>query len=49
MEKEKKAKFPEKINKIYQGSIVPDKWIKYPWDTLDIDEHNKMCNIKSLS
>jgi uncharacterized protein len=47
--KNKKAKFPDKIKKIYQGSIVPDVWIKYPWDALDIDEHNKMCNSKDLS
>lgn len=47
--KKKKAKFPDNINKIYQGDIVPDRWIKYPWDSLDIDEHNKMCNIKNKS
>lgn len=41
--KEKKALFPDKV-KVYEGKDVPDKWIIYPWDAHDIDEHNKLCN-----
>lgn len=43
--KEKKAELPNCIKTVYQGKVVPDKWIIYPWDALDIDEHNKICNI----
>ena len=42
--KDKKTSFPDGINVIYEGREVPDKWIIYPWDAHDIDEHNKICN-----
>ena len=38
--KKKKAEFPEEIKNIYIGEEVPDIWVKYPWDTLDIEKHN---------
>jgi hypoxanthine phosphoribosyltransferase len=38
-EKPKQAAFPEAMRVIYEGTRVPDVWIKYPWDALDIDEH----------
>ncbi len=47
--KEKKAKFPDNVKIIYQGKIVPDKWIMYPWAATDIDEHNKLCNCNGQS
>lgn len=42
--KKKNADFPPEIKKIYQGSEVPDVWVKYPWDALDIEQHYKLCN-----
>ncbi len=41
--KHKKGEFPDKIKKIYIGEKIPDIWIIYPWDALDIEEHNRSC------
>ena len=45
--KKKSAEFPKEITKIYQGEQIPDVWIKYPWDALDIVEHNEL-SIKGI-
>jgi uncharacterized protein len=38
--KPKEAALPPGV-KSYQAVEVPDVWIKYPWDALDIDRHNQ--------
>jgi hypoxanthine phosphoribosyltransferase len=44
-DKPKLAAYPSFVKKVYAGLRVPDYWIKYPWDALDIDEHNRECGI----
>jgi hypoxanthine phosphoribosyltransferase len=39
-DKPKQASFPAGIV-AYQALTIGDVWIKYPWDALDIDEHNQ--------
>jgi uncharacterized protein len=38
-EKPKQASFPPAMKVIYEGTKVPDIWIKYPWDAVASDEH----------
>lgn len=38
--KPKKGKLPENIT-YFSGLEIDDWWINYPWDALDIDEHNQ--------
>jgi len=38
-DKPKEAVFPPGV-KVYQAELLPDLWIKYPWDATDIDAHN---------
>jgi len=38
--KPKEAVFPPGV-KAYQAVEIEDVWIKYPWDALDIDRHNR--------
>ena len=40
--KAKVGKIPEGIP-YFSGITVEDWWINYPWDALDIDEHNKLA------
>lgn len=40
--KAKVGKIPEGIP-YFSGITVGDWWINYPWDALDIDEHNKLA------
>lgn len=39
-DKPKEAAFPQGV-KIYEAAVIPDLWIKYPWDATDIDAHNR--------
>ena len=41
--KEKAGKIPEGIP-YFSGIALEDLWINYPWDALDIDEHNGLAN-----
>lgn len=43
--KEKAADFPIEIKRYFPALNVEDKWIKYPWDAEDIEEHDA-CNKK---
>jgi len=36
-DKPKQAVYPSEIKVAYEGVIIPDVWIKYPWDAVDID------------
>ena len=40
--KTKRGAFPREIRHYFVGEEVDDTWICYPWDALDIDEHDKM-------
>lgn len=40
-QKPKKAEYPAEIKHIFVGKELADKWIQYPWDALDIEEHNR--------
>ena len=35
--KEKRGVIPGEINRYFFGDELPDKWICYPWDAVDID------------
>ncbi|MDC7126484.1 MAG: phosphoribosyltransferase family protein [Spirochaetales bacterium] len=38
-EKEKRGSIPAEIKRYFYGAKLPDKWICYPWDAIDIDKH----------
>lgn len=40
-DKPKQASYPAEMKVAYEGSVVPDVWIKYPWDALDIELHER--------
>lgn len=37
--KKKDVEFPPEIKRYYPALEISDKWIKYPWDAENIDEH----------
>jgi hypothetical protein len=37
--KEKRGAIPSEVKRYFAGLDVKDRWICYPWDALDIDEH----------
>lgn len=37
--KQKHAQLPEGVKR-YIGTNIPDVWINYPWEAMDLDEHN---------
>lgn len=39
--KKKEAEFPPEIKHYYPAKEIEDRWIKYPWDAENIDEHDK--------
>lgn len=42
-DKPKKASLPQELfddGRYICGEVLPDKWIAYPWDAMDIDEHS---------
>lgn len=46
--KTKKAHFPYNIL-YFCGSDVENKWVVYPWNATDIDEHDRLAHIQSFS
>ena len=40
-DKPKQARYPDSVKVVYEGAVVPDIWIKYPWDAMDIDLHER--------
>ncbi|KAI8370165.1 phosphoribosyltransferase-like protein [Choanephora cucurbitarum] len=43
--KEKKRELPEEVKKNYFAAVeMPDQWLVYPWDALDIEEHTELAN-----
>jgi hypoxanthine phosphoribosyltransferase len=45
--KEKKGKIPREITRYFAGQELEDRWICYPWDAEDIDEHQKKTQASS--
>ncbi len=43
--KKKNGDFPPEIKRYYPAVEIEDRWIKYPWDAENIDDHD-ICNIK---
>ena len=46
--KTKHGVFPEEIKHVFIGKDLPNKWIRYPWDALDIDTHELLAQNNSL-
>ncbi|KAG2177416.1 hypothetical protein INT44_007927 [Umbelopsis vinacea] len=47
--KQKKASLPDEIMKNYFACVdMPDHWLVYPWDAIDIEEHTEKANRKEL-
>ncbi|MFA5513323.1 MAG: phosphoribosyltransferase [Sphaerochaetaceae bacterium] len=41
--KKKAGEFPPEVSHYFVAQEIEDLWIKYPWDALDIELHNKKC------
>ena len=39
--KTKDAEFPPSLKRYFPGVEIGDVWIKYPWDALDIEQHER--------
>ena len=39
--KPKDAEFPKEVKRYFPAIELEDRWIKYPWDAEDIDEHDQ--------
>ncbi len=39
--KEKRGRFPPEVRRRFVGLELEDRWICYPWDALDIGEHER--------
>lgn len=37
--KEKRGVIPSEVKRYIAGKTIEDRWVCYPWDALDIDEH----------
>lgn len=44
--KSKLGQIPKQIKHYFVGQELEDKWIRYPWDAIDINEHDKYANAK---
>jgi hypoxanthine phosphoribosyltransferase len=40
--KEKRGRIPPEIHRYFAGEELDDRWICYPWDAIDIAEHEKI-------
>ena len=39
--KEKRGSLPPAVRRYFAGEELEDRWICYPWDALDIEEHER--------
>ncbi len=46
-QKPKRGNFPPQIKHIFVGEQLSDQWIRYPWDAINIDEHEHLANNQS--
>jgi len=42
--KKKKGSLPKELSHYFAGKTIEDKWVCYPWDAQDIDEHCALAN-----
>lgn len=42
--KPKNAEYPKYLNRVFVGQRIEDVWVEYPWDALDIYEHEETAN-----
>ena len=47
--KEKRGAIPSEVSHYWAGQELPNAWIKYPWDALDIDRHDSAASAKPLT
>jgi hypothetical protein len=41
--KEKKGAIPSEVKRYFAGKDIEDRWVCYPWDARDIDEHGRQA------
>lgn len=41
--KEKKGSLPAEVRRYFAGRTIEDRWVTYPWDAKDIDEHARLA------
>lgn len=41
--KEKHGVIPPEVQRYFAGKTIEDKWVVYPWDALDIEEHDRLA------
>jgi hypoxanthine phosphoribosyltransferase len=41
--KEKMGRLPSEVHHYFAGRTLEDRWIVYPWDALDIREHDELA------
>ncbi len=46
--KEKTGSIPPEVRLYIAGAEIEDKWICYPWDALDISEHERLAQASAL-
>ena len=44
-DKPKKDVLPAAVTRYWAGETIPDHWVVYPWDALDIDEHERNAQV----
>lgn len=47
-QKAKNGTLPEEVQLYLTGAEIEDKWVCYPWDALDIFEHERMARAAAL-
>ena len=45
-DKEKRGSFPAEVKRYFPGEQVGDRWIAYPWDAIDIDQHDRISRVE---
>ncbi|TVQ98129.1 MAG: phosphoribosyltransferase [Spirochaetaceae bacterium] len=46
--KEKRGVIPAEVAHYWAGQELPDAWIKYPWDAVDIVQHDQAADAKAV-
>ena len=47
--KPKRGRFPEWVRHVFAGEAIDDYWIVYPWDAMDIAEHERLAAATQVS
>ena len=42
-QKEKRGVIPSEVKHYFSGRTLPDIWVFYPWDALDMEEHDRIA------